>query len=72
MGRKKLVLLGWEGNGKEICSFAGIGGKGKERDFFLTEGEEKGRIRLALLRWEGKWKEIMEFGILHNLIIYLF
>ena len=73
MGRKKVIVSVWEGNGKEIMRLVGMGGKWEgnydifwhckemgRKKYLCWWGKEMGRKKIFLLVWEGKRKEKIE------------
>ena len=57
MGRKKVILSVWEGNGKEIMRLVCMGGKWEGNYDIYWHCKEMGRKKILVLVGEGNGKE---------------
>jgi len=57
MGRKKVIVSVWEGNGKEIMRLVGMGGKWEGNYDIFWHCKETGRKKTLFLVGEGNGKE---------------
>ena len=49
MGRNKIIMSVWEGNGKEIMRLVGMGGKWEGNDDIFWHCKEMGRKKILVL-----------------------
>ena len=61
MGRKKVILSVWEGNGKEIMRLVCMGGKWEGNYDIYWHCKEMGRNKILVLVGEGNGKENNNF-----------